>query len=188
MKKKNKLAIFDLDGTLFDTKDVNFLSYRTALAELGYDLDYDFFCTECNGRLYKDFIPKIVTDINEEILSNIHKRKKELYLENLNAAKMNKHLFDIATALKEEYALAVVTTASKKNTLEILEYYKKKDLFDLIITQEDIQNTKPDPEGFLKAMLIFNIKPENTIIFEDSNVGVEAAKRSNANVFIVDKF
>ena len=64
-KKKNKLAIFDLDGTLFDTKDVNFLAYKTALTELGYELDYNFFCKECNGKLYKEFIPMIIKDCNE---------------------------------------------------------------------------------------------------------------------------
>ena len=84
--------------------------------------------------------------------------------------------------------MAVVTTASKKNTYEILEYFQKKELFDLIITQEDIKKPKPDPEGFIKAMKYFNASPSNTIILEDSEVGIEAAISSKASVCKIIKF
>ena len=51
-----------------------------------------------------------------------------------------------------------------------------------------MKNKKQDPEGFIKAMDYFNIIPENTIIFEDSNVGIEAAIKSGANIFKIEKF
>lgn len=46
-----KLAVFDLDGTLFDTKDVNFSAYSKVLEELGYKerIDYKYYCDYCNG-------------------------------------------------------------------------------------------------------------------------------------------
>lgn len=55
-----------------------------------------------------------------------------------------------------------------------------KGLFDLILTQEDIEKPKPDPEGFIKAMEYFMINSKETAIFEDSDVGIEAARRSGA--------
>ena len=61
-------------------------------------------------------------------------------------------------------------------------------MFDLIISHEDIINVKPNPEGFIKAMEYFDIEPKETIIFEDSDVGIEAARNSQANVFVVNKF
>jgi len=184
---KNKLALFDLDGTLFDTRNVNYHSYRQALEELGYTLDYEHFCNKCNGRLYKEFLPEL-TDGKEETLKIIHDRKKELYSTYLSKAIANNHLFDIARLISSEYYLAVVTTASKKNTYEILEHFNYLDMFDLVLTHEDITNVKPSPDGFIKAMEHFNISPENTIIFEDSNVGIEAARRSKANVFVINTF
>ena len=54
--------------------------------------------------------------------------------------------------------------------------------FDLIISQEDVKNKKPDPEGFQKAMDFFKVQCRNSIIFEDSDVGIEAALRSGATV------
>ena len=57
-----KLAVFDLDGTLFDTKDVNFSAYSKALEDLGYKekIDYKYYCDYCNGTSYKNFIPMIL--------------------------------------------------------------------------------------------------------------------------------
>lgn len=183
---RKKLAIFDLDGTLFNTEDVNFAAYASALNYYGYNLDYEYFCKECNGLSYKRFLPPIID--NDELLEPIHKLKKELYSKNLERAKINEHLFNIIELIKETYHIAIVTTASKKNCLEILEYFNKKQLFDLIISHEDIINVKPNSEGFIKAMEYFDIEPKETIIFEDSDVGIEAARNSQANVFVVNKF
>lgn len=184
---KNKLALFDLDGTLFNTYDVNYYSYKEALNELGYELDYDYYCTNCNGRLYKQFLPEL-TDGKEETMEKIHKIKKAAYSKNLDKAKVNAGLFDIALALKTEYYLGVVTTASKSNTIEILSYFDKLKLFDLVLTHEDITEVKPSPEGYNKAMTHFNIGPENTIIFEDAPAGVEAGLASKASVFVIKNF
>ena len=84
--------------------------------------------------------------------------------------------------------IALVTTASKKNTFEILNYTKKLELFDIILTSDDIKNPKPDPEGFLKAIEKSNVDSRESVIFEDSDIGIEAAKKTNATVFRVEKF
>lgn len=184
---KDKLALFDLDGTLFDTRDVNFLSYKLALKEFGYKLEYEYFCNECNGMSYKRFLPNIIGN-NSILLDDIHRIKKEVYSSNLGKAKINNHLFNIIELIKEEYYLAIVTTASRKNCEEILKYFNKFEIFDLIITHEDVKNVKPNPEGFIKAMNYFDIEAKSTLIFEDSTVGIESANKCNANVFVVNKF
>ncbi len=183
---KDKLALFDLDGTLFNTDDVNYTAYRDAFADFGVELDRDYFVKECNGRHYKEFVPRIMG--GTEHMEEIHEKKKANYAGNLKYARRNEHLFNIIEGLRKDYHLAVVTTASKKNVTDILNFFGVQDLFDLIVTQEDITRPKPDPEGFLKAMDHFGINPKNTVIFEDADVGIEAAKRSGAVVFKVEKF
>lgn len=182
-----RLAIFDLDGTLFDTKDTNFSSYKEALKNYGFDLNYDYFCKFCNGRYYLDFLPNISTT-NKEILENIHKLKKDLYHLYLDKSIPNKHLFNIIELIKKDYKIAIVTTASYKNTLDILNAFNVKEKFDLVITKEDVKETKPNPEGFFKAMEYFNSNPEETIIFEDSEVGLQAAELTKATVIKVNSF
>ena len=175
-----KLLIVDLDGTLFDTKDVNYYAYKEAILPYGYNLEYQYYCDFCNGRHYTDFLPQITTT-DETILSAIHNAKKKAYGKYLNKAVLNLGLVDIIKALRESgYKTAVVTTASKENCREILYTFNMIDIFDLILTHDDVKNVKPDPEGFLKAMQFFKAEPKETIIFEDSDVGIEAAKKSGA--------
>ena len=183
---KTKLAIFDLDGTLFNTDDVNYLSYKEALEPFGIELDREYFVGKCNGRSYKDFLPVIMGDSKD--IETVHDSKMNLYTEYLPHAKKNEHLIAMMNGMKDEYYLALVTTASKKNTKEITDYFGITDMFDLCLTKEDIKKTKPDPEGFLAAMEFFNVSAKDTVIFEDSDVGIEAARRAGATVFAVDKF
>lgn len=182
-----KLLIVDLDGTLFDTRDVNYYAYKDAIAPYGYEIDYQYYCEFCNGRHYLDFLPQITTQ-DKDILTAMHKAKKEAYQKHLDKAVMNRGLTDIIRLMRTEYKTAVVTTASKENCFDILKRFGLLDLFDLVLTHDDITKSKPDPEGFLMAMAYFGAKPEETIIFEDSDVGLVAAERSGALYYRTYRF
>ena len=184
-KVKTKLALFDLDGTLYDTRRVNFFSYKKALETVDCTLDYDYFSEYCNGKHYT-FLPMIMKDISH--MEEVHELKKSYYSEFLSETIENEHLFRMILCMKQEYYIGLVTTASRKNSEEILKYHNRLDLFDFIISQEDVEKKKPDPEGFVKAMQRYGINPEDTIIFEDSEVGIEAAEQSGATVFVVRGF
>ena len=73
-----KLMMIDLDGTLFDTRMVNYLAYQEAIEPYGYSIDYKYYCNFCNGRHYLDFLPQITTT-DLSILSDIHKRMIKSY-------------------------------------------------------------------------------------------------------------
>ena len=183
-----KLLIVDLDGTLFDTKNTNYNAYKEAVVGYGYDIDYEYYCKFCNGRHYLDFLPNITTR-DKDVLLKIHADKKRAYRKHVDKAILNTPLVDIIKSMKKtEYKTAIVTTASKMNCDNILDHFELRGLFDLILTQEDVNEPKPSPEGFLKAMEIFDASPEETIIFEDSDVGMEAAKRSGAYYYKTYKF
>lgn len=177
--KKERLALFDMDGTLFDTNEVNFFAYKEALKKFGVDFKRDYWYKNCIGVNYKNFLaPLGITD--EKILSEIHEVKKTLYEKNLFRAKENTRLFEIIEQIRPVYNIALVTTASKKNVGEILKTFGRFEVFDKIFTQEDFKNLKPDPECYFKAMEYFGTKPEHTIIFEDSESGLKAAETSGA--------
>lgn len=184
MSNKNKLTLFDLDGTLFDTKDVNFYSYKEALEEYGLTIDYEYYCKYCNGKKYNTFLP-IICGFNDERINKIHASKKKLYSKYLAKARINNELFNLIKQIKNDTYIGLVTTASKKNTMDILSFFKVKSLFDLIITQEEVTKPKPDPEGFIKAIEHFGIDRNNVVIYEDSTEGVEAARKCTDHVVVV---
>lgn len=183
---KTKLAMFDLDGTLYNTCLTNYYAYKDALKQYRYELDYDYYLNECNGRHYTEFLPRMLG--NNENIDEIHAIKKARFADYLDKCIENNYLFDIINGLKRQYYIALITTASRKNCEEILTYHKRLNLFDLIISQEDVEKYKPNPEGFLKAMEYFGIYSESSIVFEDSEVGVKAAMTSGATVFVVKGF
>lgn len=182
-----KLAIFDMDGTLFNTNDINYYAYKEALDRYNVSIDYEYYCNYCNGRHYKVFVSPLVNNDKEKI-EDIHNIKKSAYSKYLDKVIINEHLFNIIDKIKNDYKIALVTTASKKNTYEILKYTNKVGLFDLILTSDDIKKPKPDPEGFFSAIEKFNADPKDCIIFEDSDVGIEAAKKTKSTVFKIEKF
>ncbi len=182
-----KLALFDMDGTLFYTTKANYEAYRQAIEEQGYKLTYEVYSKDCMGRQFYDFISNIIPN-REDLYPIIHKRKKELYPNFLNQVRVNQHLLDIAKAIKKDYNLAIITTASKKNVSDILSEFKLNNFFDLIITGEDVNKNKPDPECYFKAIEHFKADIKDVVIFEDSLPGIEAAKKTNATIFIINNF
>ena len=72
--KKTKMIICDLDGTLFDTSEVNYQAYKKSLNEMGYELSYSFFIKECYGKHYKEFLSKL--NLTEEEIEKVHIIKK----------------------------------------------------------------------------------------------------------------
>lgn len=186
-KLKTNLLICDLDGTLFDTRKVNYYAYREAITKAGLPITFDYakYLQKCWGPTYRTFLP--IMDVPADRMEEVHDLKKDCYEANLHYASENKHLFNIIAAMRATYYTAVVTSGSH-NSKQILKYFNRENLFDAIFTIDDVKHGKPDPEGFFLAMKHFNVKPENTIIFEDSKVGIKAARETGASVCVVDDF
>lgn len=182
-----KLAEFDMDGTLFDTATANFMAYREACA--GYaELDEVFFRRECFSRNYHEFLPLLgISDVC--IMENIHRKKTAVYADYFDEIRVNLRLFDIAALLKQNgTALALVTTASRENTDALLSHFGYEKFFDLLVTGETVSRLKPFPDAFIYAMNYFNADKDNTIIFEDSEVGLKAASQTGAAVYKIIDF
>ena len=203
---KEKLVMFDMDGTLYDTVGSNYYAYKEALEQCGYTLDREFFANVCFGHNYKTFVPLIIKDnlkgeytgqeldaqvkerVTEELLEKVHEGKKDVYQKYFDEIRVNEGLINLIKRIKYNTNVALVTTASKKNVYDILEHFHHVDLFDYIFTQEDVKEQKPDPTCYIVAMEHFGVKPEESYIYEDSEVGLEAAFKSGANGIKVGKF
>lgn len=201
--KEIKLFIFDLDGTLIDTAYLNYYSYFHACIEYHMDFDRGYFYEKCFGNHYKTFLPKIikmcgqVTVRNEEelneLVEKVHTEKERIYFNHLEWIREHPILSEIISRNLEDKTekrrkLALASTASPKGVYGLLKEAKLEKVFDLILTGEDVKNKKPDPEIFIKCMEHFKVKPKETMIFEDSKVGIEAANQTGAWVVKIEKW
>lgn len=181
-----KLAMFDLDGTLFDTFRANYLAYRAACAE-EFPFDEAFFAAHCMSRSYTDFLPDI--GVPAERVEEIHERKKRRYAEFFPEIRPNRSLFALAEMMRANgTVLAVVTTANRKNTGELLRAFHCEPLFSLLVTQESVSRHKPHPDAYLLAMQLAGAAPEECAVFEDSEIGVQAGKAAGAAVYRIEQF
>ena len=203
---KDKLAMFDMDGTLYDTVDSNYYAYKEAVEKFGFTLEHDFFEFACFGHNYKTFVPMIIKEslkskasgeelkrlvaekLTDELVENIHDAKLACYDKYFDKIRLNEGLINLIRRVKYNTYIALVTTGSTKNVNEIIEHFHHADLFDKVFTQNDVEKQKPDPECFINAMEHFKISPEDSYIYEDSDVGLKAAYKSGANVIKVGKF
>lgn len=178
-----KAFIFDLDGVIVDTAKYHYLAWRELALQLGFD-----FTMEQNERLKgvsRVRSLEILLDLGkvhleEDQKSKYLKEKNEQYLQYI--AKMDHSeilpgIDDLLHYLKLNKVPFSLGSASKNARL-ILETLDLIDLFDAIVDGNDVSTAKPDPEVFLIAAQKLGVQPEDCIVIEDAQAGIEAANKA----------
>jgi HAD superfamily hydrolase (TIGR01509 family) len=186
-----KLIIFDLDGVLVEAKQIHYDTLNEALKEVGNEYviteaehlsTYDGLKT--NQKL--DMLTKakgLPKDVHEQVWN----RKQHLTIEAISQLQTNHVLVSVFKELRDRgYQLACASNSIRRSVLVMLSKIGLIEYMDLIISNEDVKNSKPHPEMYWKAMSMMGCLPEETLIVEDSPHGLLAASRSRANVLRVD--
>ena len=179
-----KAFIFDLDGVIVDTAKYHFLAWQKIASDLGIE-----FTPEHNEELKGvsrvrslDIILKLGNiEASEENKNKWLTQKNEDYLsyiENMDETEILPGVVNILEFIKEKKQLIALGSASK-NARPILEKVKILHMFDVIVDGNDVTNAKPDPEVFLRAAKLLNATNENSMVFEDSVAGIQAANIAN---------
>ncbi len=176
--------ITDFDGTLVDTFDANLKAYRKAFFECGLSISEQQY-RKCFGLRYDSFMAAMgITDA--EIADRIKEAKIQCYPDFFQYLRPNKALIELISSFKAMGGkTAVASTARKENLMNVINYLGIADCFNLIYAGSDVKEGKPSPEIYIKAMNALNSVPENILIFEDSEVGIQAAKASGAHCMII---
>ena len=176
-----KLIITDFDGTLVDTFQANLKAYQQSFLYVGLSLSEEQY-RECFGLRFERFMSAMNIDNNDEVAHRIRQLKSELYPKYFDLLKVNEPLLNfIRYSRKNGVKTSVASTARRKNLVNALTHIDAINDFDLILAGEDVNIGKPNPEIYNIVMRYFNASTKETLIFEDSQVGIDAAQASNAN-------
>ncbi|MDF2820452.1 MAG: yvdM [Clostridiales bacterium] len=178
---KYKAIIFDLDGVICHTDKFHYLAWKVLADKLGV-----YFDEEINNRLRgvgrMDSLGIILeryegTPLSEELKLAYSEEKNEIYkelLKNMSTDDLTKEVKDTLDKLRAE-GLKLAIGSSSKNAKIILKQIGLEGYFDEISDGNNITNSKPDPEVFVKASDLLSLQPIDCLVVEDAKAGLEAA-------------
>jgi HAD superfamily hydrolase (TIGR01509 family) len=173
---KARALIFDIDGTLADTMSVHYKACQLVCKPLGFDFPLDFFHEHAGIptlQVFEMLVQKLGLDLNGR---EIGMEKEKKYLELIHEVKPIKEIADIARSYYKVMPMALGTGSTRDIAEKTLKAAGLSDLFNVVITADDVRNHKPAPDTFLLGAEKLGIAPEFCQVFEDANPGLAAAK------------
>lgn len=188
-----KLIIFDLDGVLVEAKHIHYETLNSAILRVTNNKDmvisWEEHLSLYDGRKTNEKL-ELLTErksLSKDLHKDIWEEKQKLTLEALATLPPDTRLQKIFHKLKEQnYIIACCSNSIRRSVLTMLSKLGLIEFMDLIISNEDVKNSKPHPEMYWKAMSMMGVLPEETLIVEDSPPGLLAATRSRAHILRVN--
>jgi HAD superfamily hydrolase (TIGR01509 family) len=167
--------LFDCDGTIADSMPLHYKAWKKALAEYGGSYDEDLFYA-WGGKPVR----KIIADLNEMQGLNmpvdaLAARKESFYHAQLPELKGIPEVLEHIEAMHGRIPFAVVSGSRRASVVGSLTALNLMDKFDVLVCAEDYAHGKPAPDGFLLAASKLGVAPEHCLVFEDTELGIQAA-------------
>ena len=182
-----KALIFDLDGVVVDTAKYHYLAWKQIADELGF-----FFSEKDNERLkgvsrmqsLEILLEVGGIKLDEKTKTELAAKKNKQYVEYILKMTPDEILPGVIPFLEivRNKGLKTAIGSASKNAITILKKIDLLKYFDVIIDGNKVSKAKPDPEVFLNAAVEMGVNPEECIVFEDAEAGVEAAINGSMHV------
>jgi HAD superfamily hydrolase (TIGR01509 family) len=182
-----KLIIFDLDGVLVDAKNIHFDALNEALGP-EYAISWAEHLSTYDGLKTNQKLEMLSErkGLPTELHKQVWDKKQHLTLQKLKELQPSNQLIVCMEAIVSQgYKIAVCSNSIRKTVLTVLSKLGIMEYMDLIISNEDVKNSKPHPEMYWKAISMMSVLPEETLIVEDSPYGLLAASRAKAHILRV---
>ena len=181
-------VLFDWDGTLADTRQAILLSFRKALGKINVAVP-DTLIERRIGigadKTFREILQAKNEHFNDALIKTLVEEKINAEIELSDCVKLFPGALELLISLQGR----LKTALASMNNRAVIDHFLKKlnisNLFDAVITVEEVSNFKPNPEIFLKCASRLGIPPERCIVVEDSIFGVEAAKTAGMSCLAV---
>ncbi|WP_051979389.1 HAD family hydrolase [Edaphobacter aggregans] len=174
-----RAVLWDMDGTLIDSEEFHWISWRDTMAKEGIPITRKLFLSSF-GQRNDSIVPRwLGAASTPERVEKISRAKEELYRDLIRKHGMSPlpGVSDWVRRLHEEGWLQAIASAAPRPNIEVvLESLKAAHCFQAIVSAEDVHKGKPDPEVYLMAASQLGTSPKRSIVVEDAVAGVEAAR------------
>jgi beta-phosphoglucomutase len=180
---KQKGVIFDLDGVIVDTAKFHYLAWKKIADDIGYhftEKDNEELKGVSRVKSLDILIDKAGKSINSDQKKDLLDKKNNIYLELVSRIDQKEILPGIKEILEylSQEKIPFSLGSASKNAPFILEKLQLKNKFNAIVDGNSVSKAKPDPEVFLIAAKKMGLKPEDCLVIEDAQAGIEAAKNA----------
>ncbi len=185
--EKVKAFLFDLNGTMINDMQYHINSWHRILNELGANLSIERVKHECYGKnneLLERIFPNKFSEKEKNKMSL--EKETEYQKEFKPHLKLIKGLENfLQSAHDAGIKMAIGSAAIKYNIDFVLDGLHLRKYFDAVVSADDVKQSKPDPETWIKCMKKLNVQPEDCIVFEDTPKGAESAANAGIQCIII---
>ena len=187
----NRAVVFDMDGVLVDARDWHYEALNQALEVFGLGIPYEVHLSEYNGLSTRQKLAKLTESHSLPIeLHSVISRTKQNRTLRIAAQKcfpITQHLILLELLKAKGFKVAVYTNSVRETAEAMLNYAGLLEKIDVLLTNQDVTNPKPDPEGYLLACQRLNVYPSETFVIEDGEFGILAAELAGCRVIRVNQ-
>jgi beta-phosphoglucomutase len=176
-----RAVLWDMDGTLIDSQEFHWISWRDTMADEGFALTEEQFLASFGQRNDAIITGWLGAAATAELIERIGNSKEELYRHLVRSKGISAlpGVVQWVRALHQRgWVQAIASSAPRQNVEAILEALAAAGSFQGIVSAEDVSRGKPDPEVYLTAARRLGVSPGRCIVVEDAVAGIEGARRA----------
>jgi len=185
---ETKGLIFDLDGTITDTMPIHYIAWKKTVAKYGVKLSQKTFYSlagipvyETVNKLNKIFSVKMDA-------GKVSIEKEQEYERNMSSAKPIEPAVRFIHKYAGKLPMSIGTGTGKIIAEKALKIIGLTSYFPVVVTSDDVKNGKPNPETFLLCAKLMNVEPSKCQVFEDSELGFQAARKAGMMMTDIKKY
>jgi beta-phosphoglucomutase len=184
-----KAVLFDMDGVLIDAKEWHYEALNDVLDLFGMAIDRDAHLSTYDGLPTRRKLQMLTAargfpaGLHELVNGLKQGRTAEIAMQRCRP--VFHHLYALSSLKRDGMKLGVCSNSVRQSVELMMRLSRLEPYLDTIVSNEDVSMPKPDPEMYLKGMQELGVTPEETLILEDNEHGIAAARASGASVMIV---
>lgn len=184
-----KAILFDMDGVLIDAKEWHYVALNRALQKFGLAIDRDSHLATFDGLPTRKKLQ--ILSRSRGLPEDLHEflnRLKQTYTLEISAALCKPvfhHQYALSRLKKDGYKMGVCSNSVRGSVINMMQLSKLDQYLDVKMSNEDVAEPKPHPEMYVKSMEKLGVTPDETLVLEDNEHGIQAAVASGAHVMMI---